>query len=185
MYLMDSYAEQIVKKADDGKDSMMRMACLAGGVMTGIILVFIGNILKFSIIGILLGIGALYGGFYLSGNYDVEYEYTVVNGDLDIDKILSKKKRQKMFEVSAKTFERFGKYTDDTEDDRSDVVTVSAIGDNKDLDIYYADFNDEKYGDCRLLFTPSEKILREIKPYLRGTLRLVLSDIPDVEEEKY
>ena len=30
----------------------------------------------------------------------------------------------------------------------------------------------------------SEKILREIKPYLRGSLRLVLSDIPDVEEEK-
>ena len=28
----------------------------------------------------------LYGGLYLSSNYDVEYEYLVVNGEFDIDK---------------------------------------------------------------------------------------------------
>ncbi len=178
---MDSYAEQIVKKADSG-DSLKRMACMGGGVLAGILLVMIGNIINFSIIGVVLGVGALYGGLYLSSNYDVEYEYTIVNGEIDIDKILSKKRRQKMFNVKVTAFEQFGLYTKDTEE-KDDIVTVSAIGDDKAYEIYYADFSDEKYGQCRLLFTPSDKVLREIKPYLKGQLRQVLSDLPEAEEE--
>ncbi len=179
---MDSYAEQIVRKADAG-DSFKRMACMGGGVLAGVALVFIGGLVKFSIIGVVLGVGALYAGLYLSSNYDVEYEYTIVNGEIDIDKILSKKRRQKMFTVKVNSFEQFGIYTNDTEE-KSDIVTVSAIGDDKAYEIYYADFSDEKYGQCRLLFTPSEKILREVKPYLKGQLRQVLNDLPEEEEEK-
>ena len=178
---MDSYAEQIVRKADAG-DSFKRMACMGGGVFVGIALVMIGNIINFSIIGVVLGVGALYGGLYLSSKYDVEYEYTIVNGEIDIDKILAKKRRQKMFTVKVTTFEQFGIYTKDTEE-KSDVVTISAIGDDKAYEIYYADFSDDRYGQCRLLFTPSDKILREVKPYLKGQLRQVIGDLPEEEEE--
>ncbi len=41
---MDSYAEQIIKKSDDGSDNAKRMLCLIGGIAVGILIIAISKI---------------------------------------------------------------------------------------------------------------------------------------------
>ena len=94
---MDSYAEQIIKKSDDGSDNAKRMLCLIGGIAAGILIIAISMFIHLTLIGSVLGVLAFYGGLYLGTNYDVEYEYLIVNGEFDIDKIMAKKRRKKVF----------------------------------------------------------------------------------------
>ena len=56
---MDSYAEQIVKKVDNGSDNLKRAACLIGSIVVGIIIIVISMKLRVAIIGAMLGVGDL------------------------------------------------------------------------------------------------------------------------------
>ncbi len=179
---MDSYAEQIVKKSDNGSDSRMRALCLMGGVAAALVIVIIGMALHVTLIGSILGVGAFYGGLYLGTNYDVEYEYLIVNGEFDIDKILAKKRRKKMLTVNVNNFTDFGEYSSElTEED--DTTLIWAVGESSDeYKTFYADFEHGTYGKCRLLFSPSVRVLREIKPYLKGNLKANVGELPPEEE---
>ena len=178
---MDSYAEQIVKKVDNGSDNLKRAACLIGSIVVGIIIIVISMKLRVAIIGAMLGVGAFYGGLYLGTNYDVEYEYLVVNGEIDIDKILAKKRRQKLITVRTGDFTDFGKYSDDIKS--GDETVIWAVGTSADEpQTFYGDFEHPTYGKCRLLFSPNVKVLREIKMGLKPGLRNNVGELPPVEE---
>ena len=174
---MDSYAEQIVKKVDNGSDNLKRAACLIGSIVVGIIIIVISMKLRVAIIGAMLGVGAFYGGLYLGTNYDVEYEYLVVNGEIDIDKILAKKRRQKLITV------RTGDFTDSDDIKSGDETVIWAVGTSADEpQTFYGDFEHPTYGKCRLLFSPNVKVLREIKMGLKPGLRNNVGELPPVEE---
>lgn len=179
---MDSYAEQIVKKSDGGSDNVRRTLCLVGGVAAGLLIVIISMFFHLTLIGSILGVAAFYGGLYLGTNYDIEYEYLIVNGEFDIDKIMAKKRRKKMLTVNVGDFEDFGRYSNDmTEAD--DVTVIWAVGTcEENCDTFYADFSHQTYGKCRLLFSPSVKVLRELKLSLKGQLRLNVGELPPEEE---
>ncbi len=182
--MMDSYAEQIVKKADNGSDSVKRTACFIGGIAAGLLLIALFMKLRLAIVGAMLGVGAFYGGLYLGTNYDVEYEYLVVNNELSIDKILAKKRRKKLINVNVSGFEDFGKYDDNmTENDDVTIIYAAGVSEfDEALGTYYADFNDETHGKCRLVFTPSVKVLRELKLGLKGTLKSKVGELPADEQ---
>ncbi|MDO5559596.1 MAG: hypothetical protein Q4F95_08365 [Oscillospiraceae bacterium] len=172
---MDSFAEQIVTKEGAKRDTMKRGLIVCASFAVGLLLVVIGTAVGFLLVGALLAVGAVYAGIYLSANFDVEYEYSVTNGEFDLDKILAKRKRMHMLTAEVKNFESFEKCTQTNWEPDSEVTLISASG--PDRDKYYADFKDEKYGRCRLVFTPDDNMLMNIKPFLKGTLR---NNIPDI-----
>lgn len=179
---MDSYAEQIVKKSDGGSDNLKRTLCLAGGVVLGIILVFIFMRLHLTLVGSILGVGAFYLGLYLGTNFDVEYEYLIVNGEFDIDKIFAKKRRKKMITVKVAEFDEFGAY-DDNMSEKDDVTTIWAVGTGADCEkVFFGDFTHPSYGKCRLLFSPSVRVLRELKKDLKPGLKSKVGELPPEEE---
>jgi len=179
---MDSYAEQIVKKADDGSDNLKRNLCLVGGIAVGILLIFVTGLLHISLVGIFLGVGAFYAGLYLGTNYDVEYEYLVVNGELDIDKILAKKRRKKLITIKVGEFENFGKYSKDMKEE-DDVTLIWAVGtSDENPETFYGDFPHPTYGKCRILFSPSVRVLRELRNGLKPGLKNNVGELPAEEE---
>lgn len=50
-------------------------------------------------------IGLFYLAYFLSSKRNIEYEYAVTNGDLDIDMIINQKKRKRVFSHNSKEFE--------------------------------------------------------------------------------
>ena len=90
-----------------------------------------------------------------------------------------------MLSVRVSDFENFGKYDKLTKDD-DDATIVWAVGTNiygeEDYYTYFADFEHGEYGKCRLLFSPSHKVLREVKLYLKGNLKNTIGELPQEEE---
>lgn len=164
---MDSFAEQLVKREDTSSDKMKKYLIYGGGIFITIALVILA-VLKMgstiSIIMLLLAGGAGYLTYFLGTSTYVEYEYAFTNGELDIDKIIAKRKRVELLSADVRKFTAFGKYSEDIDD--SDDLTTVISSDNIASHEYYADFECDKYGKTRLIFAPDEKILEYIMDFL-------------------
>ena len=175
--IMDNFAEQLVKKNETSSDKTKRLLMTVGGtVLTAVLALFgfftIGNPVL-SLLGFLLAVGAGYGTFFIVQSSHIEYEYAFTNGELDIDKIIAKRKRKPLLSVEVRKFTDFGKYSDDPEETAEMTVVISS--DNIASHEYYADFQHDDYGLTRLVFSPNEKMLENIKRFLSGSLRSKLA----------
>ncbi len=160
---MDTYSEQLVKKNETSADNIKKMIIIVAGVLVVAGLLFVTfTITPFALLAVA---AAVYGIYWLVTGINVEYEYIVTNGSLDIDKIISKRKRVNLLSVDIKDFSELGKY-----DEQSfSGTTIYAVGSEEEL--IYAIFNSEQYGSARLVFTPNEKVMKCIKPHLNRKIK--------------
>lgn len=161
---MDTFAEQLVTKSQNSSDSMKKIVVLAGGGIIVALFLYLTYVFPLTFI---LAVGAVYAVYLILTGLNVEYEYTVTNGILDIDKIIAKRKRINMISVEVKEFTAFGDYSK-AGDDSSDTTIIAEGGDEES---YYADFSNGEHGNVRLIFSPDKKILECIKPFLSRNLK--------------
>ena len=171
--MMDSFAEQLVVREDTSADKMKKIGIYVGGIaltviLAGIAILNLGSLMSFVLL--ILACGTGYGTYFLGIGTYVEYEYTFTNGELDVDKIIGKRKRVELLSADVRKFTAFGKYTEDLPDS-PDLTTVIS-SDNIASHEYYADFECEKYGKTRLIFAPDERILEYITQSLPYALRM-------------
>ena len=105
---MDSFIEKIVQKKKGSVDYFISF----GIVLASFIVAFASMLILTAYISqfaFLLAIGAVYLGFRLQSRTNVEYEYLVTNGAIDIDKIISQRKRVRIFSADCKEFEAVGR----------------------------------------------------------------------------
>lgn len=170
---MDNFTEQLVKKAETSADRNRRIMLVVSGIVLTAALVLLSfiqlNRPLLAFLGMILAAASGYFTYFsVQGTY-VEYEYTFTNGELDIAKIIAKKKRVEMLSTEVKSFTDFGKFSDELEE--SEDMTVVIASDNIASHEYYADFQSEAYGSTRLVFVPNEKMLEYIGRYLPAKLR--------------
>ena len=91
---MDTFFEQIIAIKKTGK----AIAAIAGIWLLAFILCFLlfMFISYLAVFAFLLIAGVLFGAYKLSTRFNIEYEYIVTNGTMDIDKIISKSSRKRV-----------------------------------------------------------------------------------------
>lgn len=171
---MDNFAEQLVVKHPTSSDRAKKMIIFVGGCLMTVLLILVSVMMLGSgsfipVLGLLLAAGTGYGIYFFMQETYVEYEYTFTNGELDIDKIIAKKKRISLLSVDVRKFTAFGKNTEAGEETAD--MTVIIGSDNIASHEYYADFDHDEYGSSRLIFAPDERMLENIKKTLPASLR--------------
>lgn len=159
---MDTYAEQLVIKESNAKDTVIRVIIIAVGFILSVAVFLLFSILGLLPIGAILTIGLAVGAYLLFLQTGVEYEYIITEGELDIDKIVAKRTRSRLLTVKVENFREYGIISEATEKNDLTVFMVSGKG----YSDYYADFTHKKHGECRLIFSPDERIRSLIEPYL-------------------
>ena len=96
--MSDYYTEQLVKKRPDAKDLAIKTGLIVLTVLT-VLIVFIFPV------GLILPILAIVLDVIMFRRLNVEYEYLYVKGDLDIDKIMNRAKRKRMFSMNVSEME--------------------------------------------------------------------------------
>ncbi len=171
---MDIFVEQIVKKEATTKVKVQKALIVFGVAVVIVVSFFL--LFYIGLFSVLLSVGGIYLGYYLISNLDVEYEYIVTNGEVDIDKIIAKRKRKRLITFRIETFDRFGKYEDaplienGTTQVRADGISANTT------EKYYADFTHSKFGLVRLIFSPEEKVIATMKPYFKRQLKMNFKD---------
>lgn len=154
---MDRFAEQLIEKLPDRSDYFKRGLLLAAELLVLVLLVLLTLWAQYSILlfTILAAAGSLWLLKFLWEGTNTEYEYIVTNDDLDIDKIIGKRKRRRMITISLKTVTELAPYLNET-DVSADVTVVAHDGSGEDL--WYLLARTEKYGDLLVLFNPNDAV---------------------------
>ena len=163
---MDSFIEQIVLKKTEASDTLKRFGLIFGGTL----LFFISAIAALLLVPyiLMLGLGAVWLAWYLIQGTYVEYEYIITNDEMDIDKIIARKKRKRLITVKINTAEEWGEYTEGKEKDA--LVTVSAH-DCGYKNLWYIIARHEKHGKTAVLFSPNRAVLEAMNKRVPYTLR--------------
>jgi len=168
---MDIYSEQLVTKKRTGGDIAKIALTLLGSILVGSAVIFFSLISGFLvlIIGGMLIIGF---GAWLAAGFGVEYEYIITNNEMDIDKILGKRKRKRMITVDLSKASQFGKMSGADEKDAD--VTVYASTGMEDAHILICGHSD--YGTVKIIFNPNENTRKAIEQGLPTALRRKVND---------
>ncbi|MCX7714335.1 MAG: DUF6106 family protein [Clostridia bacterium] len=162
---MDIYIEHIVKHKKTIKDYAAVTGIIVGAlVLSMACLLFRAYLFGLSFIVIAL---ICYGAYMLITSLNIEYEYILTNGELDIDKIIAKRGRKRIITVNFKEVElcarvNDAKFQNEYKNTQSIGQTLFLAGDIKSEGIYFADFHQDGVKK-RVLFEPNERIIEGIK----------------------
>ena len=173
---MDFFNEWIVKKKKTAQDIMSYVIIIfAALILLYFVLIQFGTGKAVFLIPVEIAI-IIYASIWLWKSLNVEYEYSVTNGDLDIDKIIAKKRRKKLVRVKLKDFEYFAPLNDRHIKVAEDPSVNRVIDASSDLDsprVHFAIYFNNSEKIC-LLFEPTDKMIENFANYIPRSLNHTL-----------
>ncbi len=159
---MDMFIEKIVKKRKSVADIMLILLIIvAAMIISYFLIIFVPQFSMFLIIG------AFYLAYTLISKLNIEYEYALTNGALDIDMIINQKKRKRLLSTNSKEFDVVAKVDSlkHTKEIRECKNTKDYTSHRKDADVWFISLRkDGQY--TVILFEPNEKMIDSIATYI-------------------
>ena len=166
---MDSFIEQIIEKKAEPKDIIKRLLLMAGSLLLCFVFVYLAFMMPvISMVFFMMVFGTVWLTWILIQGTFIEYEYIITNNEMDIDKIISRKKRKRLITVKLNKTEEWGKYSSGKGENAN--VTVSAH-DCGYKNLWYITVHHEKHGKTTLLFSPGRSVLQAVNKQVPYSLR--------------
>ena len=150
---MDSFFEQIIKKKKTAADWLLSVliVLLALAALVAAFL-FAGSLF------FILAVGIGYGTWWLVTNMNVEYEYCVTNGDIDVDQITARRKRKRLVSVGGRKIESLQPYDPSAPLGKFDrrVMAASSL---KAEGLWCFSYHSKKNGHTFVVFQPDMRVL--------------------------
>ncbi len=162
---MDRYNEKIIKgKPGIGKYILFAVS-IAVTVLGAIFTIFTPFGIFILMLGILLVV-------LTKNSINFEYEYIIVNGDIEVAKIIAKKKRKTVLEINVGDIVYMDKaFTNKVEQDvknKAGITVNDYTSQNKEnKDNFYAIYSVENKKDKMTIFEFDDKCVEHMKLYLR------------------
>ena len=162
--VLDVVCEQIVEKRFEGKEMLKMYGIKFLGLTLGALLITLGFIFLSAMpIIILLLVGLVWLCFKLFRSLFVEYEYDLVNGDFEIDKIVNKTNRSNLLSISLKDVDKFYPYDIDSFNDAEfDSVLIYSYSVTP-ADAVVLVYPDKSSGRTALIISPDDRMLEGLK----------------------
>ena len=151
------------------------IAISIGAAVLGAILIMVGILFTpvAPMIPFLVLCGSVYGVYWVISTRNVEFEYSITNGDISIDKIMNRKSRKRLTSFDAKNIEEMGKYEENAQRLKSKRVdkTIFASQTDDGKDAWFVVAKSRKTGLTLLVFSPDDRCIEAIKPFMDRRLK--------------
>lgn len=170
----DVFIERMVKKRFESKDILITLGIIAATI----ILVFVGFYVGFLMLGfpmltVLVALGAGFGGYKLMTMRMLEFEYSLTNGFVTIDKIMNRSTRKRLTSFECDTCEDIGVYTENEArmKTRSFDARIFATASSTHEGSWFMIVRSSKTGKTLVVFDPDEDLQEAIKKYIPRQLK--------------
>ncbi|MBE7054224.1 MAG: hypothetical protein E7391_08125 [Ruminococcaceae bacterium] len=154
---MDFFHEYIVKRKVGIIEWLLSILIILAAFL------IVGLTIRWAYIGIVAVFDAavFYFAYVLISRFSIEYEYTLTNSELDIDKIYAKRKRTKILTLDVKEIEIMAPIGYETEIKFDRVIDCST----KDLSNAYFCIYTDNGSRIKFIFNPPQKMIDSIKTF--------------------
>lgn len=173
---MDVFMEELLRKKKEKKEYIISACFILLGLILSVFVVLLNLwamlVLKKQITQMIVTFGPImlfgiwYGVYRLINRQSVEYEYIVINSNVDIDKVMSKKTRKRLISFDVKDAKLMACIDDEdfnssykNPPSNTKILNYSAM--NKNLNTYFVDCvieNERKI----ILFQPTSKMVEAL-----------------------
>lgn len=181
---MDVFFEQIIRKKPNKVQTVLKVIFVIVAIALAFFLMMyaftwlvsgaVGGII--APLCVLAAFGVCYGTYWYIKRMHLEYEYSITNGDFDIDRILGKSKRDRVISTNCSDFEEFGVYDEKAKEKLShrefDSKVMAANLDEEGL--YYAVVSHKTAGRVLIVIEPNERIISALQKFIP---RIVQNDV--------
>ncbi len=149
---MDTFVEQIIKKKKTVMDWLIILAIvLTAFLVSSAIFMYV----RFLVPMIVL---VVWGAWWLCTNRNIEFEYSITNGEMDVDMIIAQRRRKRLCSVKCSKVEAYGPVsTTNLAGRKFDHTVMAAPSVNEDGNFYFI-YRSKKYGSTLVLFHPDERV---------------------------
>ena len=169
---MDTFFEQIVRK----KKTSAEWLIMGGTVVVAAVVLFailnVPILMQIPFISTLLIIGVGYGGWWLITSQNMEFEYCVTNGDIDIDLIIAKRKRKRIVSVVGRKVKCLLPYDAAQVNPKAYQRVVIAAPSKKEAGLWYFTYHSKKNGETLVVFQPEQRVLCAFADGLQSLQRI-------------
>lgn len=163
---MDIFTEYIVKKKKEPADYIFAVGLIIAALLLTFIFLFTIVAKYLFGMGLLLAVGAWWGAVYLIRMRSVEFEYILTNAELDVDKIMARRRRKRVISVNFKQIDVCARIHDPDfkhqYENKEGLTVLNLAGDLTAENVYFVDFSKDGTRK-RILFQPNEKIIESVK----------------------
>ena len=152
----DVFKEQIVKRQKSFKDTVIK-ACI---IVLSVLISF-WALINLAQLAVLVIFALFFGARYGMSFFNVEYEYALTNGELDIDVIYDRARRKRVLTVNTKSFEVMA-HIDDRSHDHSFNTAQQTLDYSTGVHSAntYAFLTIYKSKKVKVIIEPNEKMLK-------------------------
>lgn len=170
----DVFVERMVKKKFEPIDLLIILGIvLAVFVVSGAGIVVGTFMFAFPMISLFVMAGAVYGGYKLISMRMLEFEYSLTNGFVTVDKIINKSSRKRLTSFECSSCEDIGPYQGQEErlKTRSFDARVFATQARECQGSWYMIVRSGKTGKTLVVFDPDEDMQEAIKKFIPRSLK--------------
>lgn len=163
---MDTFFEQIVAMRKGAKEMALIILILVAALIVGALLMLLSIVnISFASICFLAIAGVFFGAYKLIALNNVEFEYILTNGEMDIDKITNRSSRKRQITFSLKDVLRIEKY------DFSNPVVIhgakTEVYCNKgDENACFVLLEHKSHGKTVVVFSPNDRMLQGMSGFI-------------------
>ncbi len=145
--------EQIIYRKKTASQVALAVLLMA---LASVFIVFLFLFLRSFALVLMLPFGYLM--WWLLSEMNIEYEYCITNGDIDIDRIVARRKRKRVVSVSLKKLDSAGRYDPNKWKGRQVDRTVFAASSERAEGLYCFSYRSKKNGYTLVVFEPNERV---------------------------
>lgn len=165
---MDVFIEQIVYVRKTPSKLLLSILIWLVAIVLMLAVIFaslVGMLGSFGMFAMLAGVGLIYLAWWLTSGMNVEYEYSITNGYIDVDMIIAQRKRKRVLAAQCKDFESFGKFNPAQHEHRQYDKRIIA-GNLSSENAWYGTLRHKEHGHVLLVFEPEQRVLEAIRKFL-------------------
>ncbi len=169
----DVFIERMVKKKIQGTDLLIIIGLILAAIVLCPVLLLVSLSFRLSMIGVLACVGVVFGAYKLLCTRLLEYEYSLTNGYVTVDKIMNKASRKRMTSFECSSAEDIGEYAKNAErlKNRSFDARIFASADASYEKAWYMIVQSGKTGKTLVVFDPDEDFLDAVKKFIPRPLK--------------